>query len=137
MAEDEFTHYMGLDFIAKTFLQNASKNSAKQPQNSTIETYGDILKKVIVENHSEVITIFGLNMDNDFHILRDIQIFFEEAKIKEPEIIYCYYNENDKSSFINIYDACITYSEELCSYVRDNIKVSFLDSKQIIENVFI
>ena len=134
---DLSTAVIGDYFLSKSFLQIVSKIAAKQPQNSNIEIYGDILKRVIEENRTEIIVIFGLNMDNDFRILRDIQIYLEAAKIKSPDIVYCYFNENDKNSFINGYDACITYSKELCDYIRNNIKVSVLDSKQLIEKVFV
>ena len=124
-------------FLSKSFLQIVSEQASKQPQNSEIEIYGQILERIIKEKQSEVIVIFGLNMDNDFHILRDIQIFLKAGKIKSSHIIYCYFNEDDKNSFINGYDACITYSKELSDFVRNIIKVSIIDSKQLIEKVFI
>jgi hypothetical protein len=133
---DLSTAVIGDFFLSKSFLPITSKQAAKQPQNSNIEIYDQILERVIKETQSQIIVIFGLNMDNDFHILRDIQIFFEAGKIKSPHIIYCYFNEDDKNGFINGYDACITYSEELCDFVRNTIKVSIIDSKQLIEKLF-
>jgi len=134
---DLSTAVIGDYFLSKSFLQITSKQASKQPQNSEIEIYGQILERIIKEKQSQVIVIFGLNMDNDFHILRDIQIFLEAGRIKSPHIIYCYFNEDDKNSFVNGYDACITYSKELCDFVRNSIKVSIIDSKQLIKKVFV
>ena len=134
---DLSTTVIGDYFLSKMFLQITSRIAAKQPQNSDIEVYAQILERIIKEAHSQVIVIFGLNMDNDYHILRDIQIYFEAGRTKTPHIIYCYYSEIDKNSFINAYDACITYSPKLCDFVRNDIKVSILDSKEMIKNVFV
>lgn len=124
-------------FLSKSFLQIVSKLAAKEKQNSNIEIYGEILEKIIKENRSQLIVVFGLNMENDFHIFRDIQFLLESVKNQNPHIVYCYFSEDDKTSFIHGYDACITYSTELCDFVRNNIKVSIIDSRQIIQNIFV
>lgn len=48
-----------------------------------------MLNENIEKNKSNVVMIFGLNIDNDYHILRSIQVHL--AKLKNPQIIYCYF----------------------------------------------
>lgn len=134
---DLTTAVIGDYFLSKSFLQVVAKTVSTQKPNSEIEIYSDILRRVIKEDAAQTIVIFGLNMDNDLHILRDIQMFLGSANIKDPSIIYCYYCDNDKQRFLDGYEACITYSNQLSNYVRNNIEVSMIDSKEIIEKMFV
>lgn len=124
-------------FLAKTFLSVVTGLSAKSPQNTPIETYSQILDRIIRDKKSNLIVIYGLNIDNDYHLLRDIQIYLGENYIQNPQIIYCYYSEYDRDSFISAYKKCLSYSIELTKSIQDNVVVSVMSSKKISENIFI
>lgn len=124
-------------FLAKTFLSVVTKLSSKSLQNTPTETYSQILDRIIREDKSNLIVIFGLNIDNDYHLLRDIQIYLGEKSIVNPQIIYCYYSEYDRDSFISAYEKCLTYSTELTKSIQANVVVSVISSKKISENIFI
>jgi hypothetical protein len=80
--------------------------------------------------------IFGLNIDNDYHLLRDIQIYLGEKSIVNPQIIYCYYSEYDRDGFNSAYEKCLTYSAELTKSIQENVVVSVISSKKISEKIF-
>lgn len=56
--------------------------------------------------------------------------------MNNPHIIYCYFNDNDKNSFLDKYKKCITYAPELNTKVT-KIKISLIDSKKIIHNIYV
>jgi hypothetical protein len=120
--------------IAKSFLPPAIKLSNKFPFNFKTELYDKQLERIIASHENNTIVIFGLNIDNDYHIIRSIQ--FNLSKLNNPHIIYCYFNDNDKDSFLENYKKCITYSPEINSNVN-NIKISLIDSKEIIRNIYV
>jgi len=132
---DISTIVIGDYFLSKSFLQVTSKFSAKQPQNTNIEIYTDILHRVLVEQKSSTVVIFGLNIDNDFHIIRDIQIYLERSGASTPNIVYCYYSDLDKSGFVTTYDQCITYSADLSDFVKNRINVYTCDSKALLREI--
>ena len=76
-------------------------------------------------------------MNNDFHIIRNLQVFLERSRLKKCKIVYCYFNTEDKMSFERAYKSCITYSDELNKYVRENISTYTLDSHYILQHFFI
>lgn len=134
---DLSTIIIGDYFLSKSFFQITAKNASTNFVNSPIMIYSDMIKETICNGQSNVVVIFGLGIDNDYHILRDIQVELEAANVESPQIIYCYYNEQDKEKFIESYKKCITYSEELSEYVINEISVSLIDSNEIINNIFI
>lgn len=133
---DLSTAVIGDYFLSKTFLQITAKTASKQPQNSCIENYDEILKRILLINKSNAIVIFGLNMDNDFHILRDLQIFLGTSGVSNPIVIYCFFNDNDKDSFLKAWDSCLTYSKDLCNNIKEKFIVLTMDSQEIISNNF-
>ena len=132
---DISTIIIGDYFLSKSFLQVTSKISSKQIQNSKIEIYADILRKTLVDTKNETVVIFGLNIDNDYHILRDIQLFLEEGGARNPLIIYCYYSDADRESFFSAYNDCITYSKEVSDFVKNNIRVSTCRSLSLLPEI--
>lgn len=119
-------------FISKTFFAITAHMSGNRP-----DFYNEIMEQVISDNKSDTIVIFGLNINNDFHIIRNLQVLLERSGLKQCKIIYCYFNTEDKISFERAYESCITYSDELNKYVRDNISTYTLDSHYILQHFFI
>lgn len=132
---DLSTAIIGDYFLAKSFIQISAELASKQLQNTNIMSSFKIFEKVVRDTSTQVIVIFGLNLDNDYHIIRNIQVNMAMSGIKNAHIIYCYYNDKDKECFLQTYEKCITYSDELNICVN-NISVSVIDSKLIIPNIF-
>lgn len=121
-------------FVSKSFFQTTAKMSSKNMNNSNIQIYDDMIKKAVHMKKTNVVVIFGLNIDNDYHIIRSIQERISD--LDNPKIIYCYFTEDDKISFEETYSKCITYSDTLNQAVR-NISVLYINSKEIIDKIFV
>lgn len=119
-------------FIAKTFFAISAHMSGKAPN-----FFNEMMKHVISNGKSDTIVIFGLNINNDFHIIRNLQVFLEESKLEKCNIVFCYFDTEDRVSFERAYEACITYSNELNKYVRENISVYTLNSQHILQHFFV
>lgn len=119
-------------FISKTFFAITAHMSGNGP-----DFYNEIMEQVISDNKSDTIVIFGLNINNDFHIIRNLQVLLERSGLKQCKIIYCYFNTEDKISFERAYESCITYSDELNKYVRENISTYTLDSHYVLQHFFV
>ena len=76
-----------------------------------------------------------MNIDNDYHILRQLMIGMFFADIKKPEIIYCYFYEKEKEEFKRQFKKVITYSDKLNNYAN-KIKLSFIKTQDILKNIF-
>lgn len=124
-------------FIAKTFYAITAHMSQKFPTNTKVDFHHEIMEQIIANNKSDTIVIFGLNVNNDFHIIRNIQVFLEKSKLKQAKVIFCYFNAEDKISFEHAYESCITYLDELNKYVQENISVYTIDSHYILQHFFV
>ncbi len=90
----------------------------------------------IVEIHKlNHFMLFGMNVENDYHILRGIMLGFKEKNVKEPIVTYCYFSLEEKKSFEETWNKVITFGDEYSEYAR-NIKIQFVDSKEIINIYF-
>lgn len=134
---DLSTIVIGDYFLAKSFYQVAAKVASNNKINTKIDAYDDMMKEAIRIGNTDVVVVFGLGIDNDYHILRSIQIEMVQNKCNNPNIIYCYYSDQDRNDFINLYKKCITYSPELSNHILDKVSVSIIDSKEIIKNLFV
>lgn len=112
------------NFNAKKFKSN------KQ----VIEPLKEIPRVTKIHNINHFV-MFGMNVENDYHILRAIMLGFAEEKIINPQVTYCYFNEDEKESFRVTWNKVITFGNEYNAYVR-NIKINYIDSKEIIKNTF-
>ena len=131
---DMSTITIGDYFVSKSFFQTTAKVASKNINNSKIQIYDDMIMQAVYMKKTNVVAIFGLNIDNDYHIIRSIQERI--ADLDDPKIIYCYFTESDRLSFEETYSKCITYSDTLNQAVK-NISVLYVDSKEIIDKVFV
>lgn len=131
---DISTILIGDYFLSKSFLPIAANFAVKTGKNTKYDFYAKILEKTIRDKHTEVVVIFGLNIENDYHILRDLQVFLEAGGITTPKIIYCYYTEADRDSFLDMYNKCITYSAELSEFVKNSIGVYVVNSQDVLKH---
>lgn len=130
---DLSTIVIGDYFVSKSYYQATAKIATSHPNNTSIELYEDMIKRVVEVDKSNVVVIFGLSIDNDYHIIRSIQTHI--ATVSNPHIIYCYYTDADKAAFQDTYSNVITYAPQLSEAVK-NVKVSFMNSKEIINKIF-
>ncbi len=63
-----------------------NKNPINKRTDSIVRIVGNCMEKDKVE----VVVIFGMNIDNDQHIIRDVMFRFSDMTSKNVKIIYCY-----------------------------------------------
>lgn len=131
---DISTILIGDYFLSKSFLPISANFAVKTGKNTKYDFYSKVLEKTIRDGQTEIVVIFGLNIENDYHLLRELQIFLEAGGVVSPKIIYCYYSETDKEIFCDMYDKCITYSTELSEFVRNKIGVYIVSSQDILKH---
>lgn len=110
--------------------------SKKSYVNKPINLVSSKIDKIIRNKRISTFVLFGMSIANDQHILRSIMVAFYEEKIKNPRIIYCYFNEEEKNVFSEQYNLCITFSEDLNKYV-DGIEVNYIKTQCILNSYFI
>lgn len=131
---DISTILIGDYFLSKSFLPISANLAVKTGKNTKYDFYSKVLEKTIRDGRTEIVVIFGLNIENDYHLLRELQVFLEAGGIIAPKIIYCYYSKTDKESFCDMYDKCITYSAKLSESVRSKIGVYIVNSQDVLKH---
>lgn len=124
-------------FVAKSFYATTVHMAQKLSPNTKINFHQEVLKQIIEKEKSDTIVIFGLNINNDYHIVRDLQVFLYQSRLSQANIIFSYFNEEDRTAFREAYESCITYSEELNKYVREHISTYTIDSHSILQRFFV
>ena len=119
----------------KTFAAQVSYMN-KNPLNKRIVNITQTVGKNIQEMRTNVIVIFGMNINNDQHIIRDVMLGLEEMVEENPKIVYCYYDEMDKADFESQYETAITFSEEVNRKVR-KIEVEYIKTQEILDRYFV
>lgn len=115
------------DYITnKTFAANVSQLSSKNNPNSSLRYYADVFRELIKNHTSNVFIIFGLCIDNDYHIIRFLQTEMMMQQINNAEIVYCFWDEPAKEGFLSAYEKCITYSSDANEFVKNSIKLSLV-----------
>lgn len=120
-------------FTYKVNFLTISELSAKQQLFNKRGTFTKKIKEILA--HNNTLVIFGLSIENDYHILRHILIELYSNEIESPRIIYCYYNDEDKTSFESVYQDLNTFSDELSKYVK-NVDLCFIKTQIILNNFF-
>ncbi|CAM4051239.1 MULTISPECIES: hypothetical protein [Bacillus cereus group] len=109
--------------------------SKKTHTGKNIEVFGQRSERIIKGNSINAIVIFGMNIENDQHVLRNIMSSFYFAEIQNSNIVYCYFNAQERDDFEKQYDAVITFDEELSRYAR-NIEVNYIKTQDILNAYF-
>lgn len=86
-------------------------------------------------NNIDTVLIFGMNIANDQHIIRNIMFTFYHNKIQNPQIIYSYFTEEDKLSFNKEFYKYITFDKELSNYAN-NINIKYIKTQDILDCIF-
>lgn len=138
--ENEYVSFsdilIGDYFYNKTYRSVVNKLSKDKGVNKKTEYYSDTLKLIIHKGKVNTILIFGMNIQNDQHILRYIMCEFYSAKITNPKIIYCYFTEEQKKEFDETFYKVITFGDELSTYAR-NINVRYINTEEVLSEYFL
>ena len=119
-------------FTFKSMLPIVNKLSSTNGLiNKKTPFFSEKANRVISENSITTAVIFGMNIENDYHVLRHLMLGFEENDVQEPHIIYSYFTEQEKQDFQEEIKNVITFSEEINDYCR-NIKVSYVQTQEIL-----
>ncbi|MGG0663388.1 hypothetical protein ABE042_04690 [Viridibacillus arvi] len=137
---DEYVSFsdllIGDYFIFKTRLHISNVlSSIRNPLNKQTSYSSKNLELIVQKKRIDTIVIFGMNIENDQHVLRNIMLSFYEAKQTNPEIIYCYFSPQEKEEFGKEFDEVITFSEEVSQYSK-NIKVSCIRTQDVLKEFF-
>ena len=127
---------IGNYFYNKTSRAMLNDLSQKEMWNKKMLHHTKIISSIIKENKINVLVFFGMNIKNDQHILRTFMTEFGFNKIKNSQIIYCYFNKDEKNEFNETFHKVITFNEELSEYAR-NIGVSYIDTNKILKEYFL
>lgn len=121
-------------FIFKSFLpvvHNLSKNSFEKKMQFPVKKIEMLIKNRSINS----VIIFGMNIENDQHVLRNLMLAFYHSQQLHPHIIYCYFNPEEKKDFEEQYQAVITFSDDVNKYAR-NINVSYLKTQEVLKEYF-
>lgn len=116
-------------------IQGFSEGGSKGLQYSMRKSFSNKMQSIVQQNRINTVVIFGMNIDNDQHVLRNLMVSFYQAKIKKPKIIYCYFIDQERVDFEEQYEAVITFGEELNTYAR-GIEVLFIKTENILNEYF-
>ncbi|MCD3216886.1 hypothetical protein G8S55_06410 [Clostridium botulinum C] len=122
-------------FYNKTYrstINNLAKNSYYNRKQKHIS---EIINNAIKDNNINTSVIFGMNIQNDQHVIRNIMMGYFFAEIQNPKIIYCYFNEEEGLQFQREFKNMITFSPEASEYAK-NIEIQYIDTHDILNKHF-
>ncbi|MGN7283495.1 hypothetical protein ACTHP3_00920 [Shouchella rhizosphaerae] len=123
-------------YMAKGYLPEVNRLSVSQnPLNKQLISPYNKLANGLKESKIEVILIFGMSIENDYHLLRFLILIFHELEEKNPHLIYSYFSDKEKREFQERYYKLITFSDEVNEYAK-NIKISFIKTQDILSEYF-
>lgn len=108
----------------------------KNPVNKRIANLVKIVGNCMEKDKVEVVVIFGMNIDNDQHIIRDIMLRFSDMSLKNVKIIYCYFTEEDRNTFNEQYESSITFRKDI-SYRVQETELLYIKTQDILDEYFV
>lgn len=122
-------------FINKGMFLNVRNLTSGKANNKITFDESKILNDKILENKTNTIILFGLNIDNDEYMMRALILALENAKNKNTNIIYCYFTKDEKQNFKPKYDKLNKFSNEVTQYGK-KIKISYIETQNILKEYF-
>lgn len=121
-------------FINKTRagIINSLNNNPRDRKTTNVSK---LLESTLNKNGITTVVIFGMNIENDQQVLRNIMLSLIRRIDKHLRIIYCYFNEFDLRSFIEQYEKIITFNKEINELVK-KINVSCINTNDILNKYF-
>lgn len=125
--------------IGDYFINKISANMINSLNNNPKDRKTLYVSKILEESFDNsiisTVVIFGMGIDNDQHVLRNVMLSLIKRIDMNPRIIYCYFTEDDIQTFKQQYNSVITFNNETNKLV-DKIKISFLNSREILNSYF-
>lgn len=121
-------------FVNKSFMYVMTANTKSDGINNKIPKISDQLDDGIINNKIDTIVLFGMNIENDQHIIRNLMLSLAKQR-NQSSIIYCYYSESDKESFQDQYTASITFSPDVCEYVK-SVDLKYIKTQEVLAKYF-
>ncbi len=121
-------------FVNKSFAGNTNSLVKINGIKRTVGFTDSIDKKMRVNDVTHIV-LFGMNIDNDQHIIRNIMLSLEDRINQDVGIIYCYFQESDIEIFEEEYQKVITFREDVSERVRQ-IPIYYIKSEEIIDKYF-
>lgn len=121
-------------FTNKTFAGMINAMN-KNPINKNVPNIVKIVGNCMEKNEIEVMVIFGMNIDNDQHIVRDVMLRFGNMPSKDVKIVYCYFTEEDRDIFNEQYEASITFRKDV-SYRVKQTELLYIKTQDILQAYF-
>lgn len=122
-------------FTNKTFVGMVNAQN-KNPINKTTPNIATIVGTCMKKDEIEVVVIFGMNIDNDQHIIRDVMLQFSDMPSKDVKIIYCYFTDEDRKIFNEQYEASITFRKDVSYRVKET-ELLCIKTQDILQACFI
>lgn len=122
-------------FTFKTFLPIVNNFASSNKWNKKVVPFSEKLEKLIADYEIQSVVIFGMNIENDHHVLRNLMLSFYNNDQQDPHIIYCYYSEYERIQFQEAFQEVITFSKEVNEYSM-TIRISYMSTKEILEEFF-
>lgn len=122
-------------FTNKTFagiVNVMNKNPINKRTANIVKIVGNCMEKDKVE----VVVIFGMNIDNDQHIIRDVMLRFSDMPSKNVKIIYCYFTEEDRDTFNEQYESSITFRKDISHRVKET-ELLYIKTQGILQEYFV
>lgn len=118
-------------FTFKTLLPGINK-LANNKHNKRVVSFSEKMESLMSDNEIQTVVIFGMNIENDHHVLRNIMLSFYSISQRSPHIVYCYFSDEERIQFENAFQEVITFREDVSEYSRA-IKVSYLQTQEILK----
>lgn len=109
-----------------------NKQAFAQPMKDPLK----LLENTLGENHINHIVFFGVNPENDYHILSGIYYYFYKNKIENPKITYCFYKTEEIREFKSSWEKIINDIYSKTQEYYSKVEVEYMDSKEIINKKF-
>lgn len=122
-------------FINKAFAEIVNAMN-KSPINKRVTSLTRSTGTTMEQNDIETVLIFGMNINNDQHIIRDIMLNLSDRQSDNVKIIYCYFCDEDRKVFEEQYNASITFRSDVSENVR-NIEVLYIKTQDILNDFFL
>lgn len=122
-------------FYNKTYRSSINSLAKNSYYNKKQRHISEIINNVITNDNINTSVIFGMNIQNDQHVVRNIMMGCFFANIQNPKIIYCYFNEEEALQFQEEFKNIITFSEDASEYAK-NINIQYIDTHDILNKHF-
>lgn len=120
-------------FLFKTFLPVV--NNLAKGKNKIIHSLSEQFADLFMNKKVNTVSLFGLNIDNDQHIIRNLLLELYNAKVEKPQIIYCYFVDKERDDFESNFWKVITFREDVNEYCRD-IELIYVKTQDILNDFF-